>query len=130
MNKHYWMLILAVLLVILISIGFIVRKKILSCGIIFWNNPDCSESLCLKRGGKIINTPFGIPGTMACYFPPKDAGKVCLQDSDCERYCLPTKEVDRDGYVLGRCGDIHCGLTIQKKTKDFNQLIKNSCAQP
>lgn len=98
----------------------------------YWD-PRFSSSACAKNGGRwtFVPMPYGAPKTSGyCYYPPKDEGKECHQNSECEKDCVSTDKKDKEGFILGKCGEysvFYCVPTIPFKTKDHKDLKGGAC---
>lgn len=88
-----------------------------------------NKNQCQKRGGVWVKDIIA-GNTEYCTFPSKDIGKICHENSDCQKFCIRTSERDSEGYFLGKCGDHparDCTPVIPFKTKTENDFKWEGC---
>ena len=87
------------------------------------NYHPLEKRACVNNGGRWVERGFHgmiIVDKAYCYYPPRDLGKHCYQNSECEKLCRPTDEKDEEGFNIGRCGDkdpFYCGYNLPNKSK-------------
>jgi hypothetical protein len=111
---------------ILVFIGLLLLVAVMWVVVVFFGE-KIKSGYCRVSGGVYAPVPGWGRGNY-CYYPPKDLGKTCYQNSECERnYCYYYGKRDQAGYLLGECGDTKCAYTLKEKTKDNSNLEKKNC---
>lgn len=62
------------------------------------------RAACLKKGGTF--EPAGAAGNFICFTVPRDAGKTCRREGDCESACLARSGTCAPVMPLLGCQDI------------------------
>lgn len=65
---------------------------------------DQERAACLKRGGNFA--PGGKAGLLTCFTTPKDAGKRCSGNSECEGLCLARSQSCAPVVPIYGCQDV------------------------
>ncbi len=68
-----------------------------------WNPPSISKKLCEKIGGKWGMWSNAVGAVPYCNPPTSDAGKVCLDSSECDSYCMAPEDTRYGVQTTGAC---------------------------